>query len=114
MIDLNRILKTEYEKRRDKPYIFEKINGRFEGKTFGRLMEDVHAFARLLTDKGLFGEPVAIIGKNSYAFLVADLAVTAYTGVSVMLSPEMNERWFLPTKCRRSPTASPQSTPCCA
>ena len=95
MIDLNRILKTEYEKRRDKPYIFEKINGRFEGKTFGRLMEDVHAFARLLTDKGLFGEPVAIIGKNSYAFLVADLAVTAYTGVSVMLSPEMNEETVL-------------------
>ena len=94
-MNLNRILKDAYEKRRDKEYIFEKVNGRFEGKTFGRLIRDVHSLARLLTDKGLFGKPVAITGKNSYAFMVADLAVTAYTGVSVMLSPEMNEETML-------------------
>ena len=86
---LNEILKTDYENRRNKEYIFEKKDGKFQGKTFGKLIEDVFALAHMLLDKGLGGEAVGIIGKNSYAFMTADLAVTAYTGVSVMLSKEM-------------------------
>ena len=86
---LNEILKTDYENRRNKEYIFEKKDGKFQGKTFGKLIEDVFALAHMLLDKGLGGAAVGIIGKNSYAFMTADLAVTAYTGVSVMLSKEM-------------------------
>lgn len=89
-MNINSILKTDYEKWKNKEYVFEKKDGKFQGRTFGKLIEDVFSLAHTLLDKGLGGAAVGIIGKNSYPFMVADLAVTAYTGVSVMLSKEMN------------------------
>ncbi len=90
-MNINSILEYDYKNRKDKKYIFEKTDGVFQGRTFGQLISDVHSLARLLLKKLPAGSAVGIIGKNSYALMVADLAVTGYTGVSVMLAKEMSE-----------------------
>ena len=76
---------TEYCERE---YIYEKINGIFVGTTFGRFVNNVKAFAQYLLEAGLYGAKIILYGKNSCAYMTADIAVMGYVGTCVTVSKE--------------------------
>ena len=88
-MDVNKLLKEDYQKWKNNQYIFQKEQGRFEGKTFGQFTEDTYRLAEHLLRLGLSDEKVIIYGRNSYALMVADLAVTAFVGISVVVAKDM-------------------------
>lgn len=80
------------ERWKNHDYIFEKKDDAFCAHTYGAFYQDVLGAAAYLQAQGLEGKRIAIFGPNSYAFMVADVAVTAFVGCSVMFA----EQW---TKC---------------
>ena len=80
-MDVNKLLKEDYQKWKNNPYIFQKEQGEFKGTTFGEFTEDTYRLAEHLLRLGLSDEKIIIYGKNSYALMVADLAVTAFVGI---------------------------------
>lgn len=59
--------------------------------TYIRFRDDINALGTGLTDLGLRGKKVAIIGENSYKWVVTYLAVTNGTGVIVPLDKDLTE-----------------------
>lgn len=87
-MDVNALLKDDYRKWKDYGYIYEKKNGAFEGKTFGRFIEDTYKLAYYMLSQGLKDEKMIIFGKNSYELMVTDLAATAFAGISVVIAKD--------------------------
>ncbi len=69
-------------------YIFEKKNGAFTPHTFSKFYDDVHKVASYLTSKGYAGEKIIICAENSYAYMVADIAIMGYVGISAVVPKE--------------------------
>lgn len=69
------------------PYIYVKKDGKFEPRTFGEVMDDVRCLARALASEGVRGN-VMLYSRNSYEWMVADLAVMGYVGVCVPIDSE--------------------------
>ncbi len=69
----------------DRPFIFtrKKENDRFVRHSFKTLAKDAQAAAEAFIELGLEHKKVMIYADNSYEWVVSDLAITAYTGVSV-------------------------------
>ncbi len=57
--------------------------------TYERLYEDVKSFAAYLNSKGLQGKKVAVMGVNSYPWMLTYLAVTCGVGVVVPIDKEL-------------------------
>ena len=89
------ILIYNHEKWKEHQYIFEKVEGEFVPHTYGDFYEDVLRAATYLKEEGLTGKRIAIFGANSYAFMVADVAVMAYTGCSVMFAAQWTKKELL-------------------
>lgn len=89
------ILIHNHEKWKEHQYIFEKVEGEFVPHTYGDFYEDVLRAASYLKEEGLMGNRLAIFGANSYAFIVADVAVMAYTGCSVMFAAQWTKKELL-------------------
>ena len=89
------ILAKNHEKWKEHQYIFEKVEGKFVPHTYGDFYEDVTRAAAYLKEEGLTGKRLAIFGANSYAFMVADVAVMAYTGCSVMFAAQWTKKELL-------------------
>ena len=87
-MDVNALLKDDYRKWKDLGYIYEKKKGAFEGKTFGRFIEDTYKMAHFMISRGLKDEKMIIFGKNSYELMVTDLAATAFAGISVVIAKD--------------------------
>lgn len=94
-MDVNALLKDVYRKWKDNGFIYEKKNGTFEGKTYGRFIEDTYKVARFLLDQGLKDQRIIIFGKNSYELMVADLAVTAFVGVCAVVAKDTKKESLL-------------------
>ncbi len=75
----------------DKDFIFERNGDSFCGRSFMRFAQDVRALAAALLARGLDGKKIILFGENSYNYMVADVAVMGYVGVSATLSKE----WLL-------------------
>ena len=88
MYSIKQILESRREIFGNEDYIFEKVNGSFLGKTYGKFVDDVYGFASLLQKEGLVGKKIAIFAGNSYAYMVADAAIMGFVGVSVCISKE--------------------------
>ncbi|MBQ7132384.1 MAG: AMP-binding protein [Oscillospiraceae bacterium] len=73
-------------------YIFERKGDTFEGKSFDCFADDVHRVAATLLSKGLYGKKIIIFGANSYNYMVADIAVMGYVGVSCTVSKEWSSQ----------------------
>ena len=71
----------------DKPYIWQKHGGVFEPFTYGETVSRVHELAAALRYLGLSGSGV-IDAENSFPWMVIDLCLMGYTGVSVPIDPE--------------------------
>jgi len=69
-------------------YIKEKINGVWVSKSYAQLEHDVKTFAKYLLENGCADKKIIIYANNSYNWIVADLAIMAYVGVSVPLDKE--------------------------
>lgn len=82
--NLNKFLKHEY--------IYEKIDGEYKSYSYESFYRAVNKTALFLNSKGLRGKKIAIYSKNSYKYMVADIAIMAYTGIVVELSEQWNER----------------------
>jgi long-chain acyl-CoA synthetase len=82
---LSSILRVAAERWGEKPFVWTRSDGRFRHRTFADLHRDVTALAASLIEEGLGGKHVMVFGENSYQWLVADLAVSAFTGVSVAM-----------------------------
>lgn len=89
------ILIHNHEKWKEHQYIFEKVEGEFVPHTYGDFYEDVLRAASYLKEEGLTGKSIAIFGANSYAFMVADVAVMAFIGCSVMFAAQWTKKELL-------------------
>ena len=89
------ILFENHERWKEHEYIFEKENGVFRSHTYGEFYEDVLNAASYLKEQGLVGKRIAIFGANSYAFMVADVAVMAFIGCSVMFAEQWTSKELL-------------------
>ena len=86
MVKINAIIKNAYQNWKNKGYIFEKQNNEFKAIKYGDFIEKVNALAYELIDKGLKDKKIIVFGPNSKYYMIADLAVFAYVGVSVNIN----------------------------
>ena len=80
---LEAFLREDYVKWGDRDYLFEKKNGRYESITFGQFIENVHAYAVALCQKGFHGKNIGIYSPNCTEWMIAEYAVACYVGISV-------------------------------
>lgn len=88
MIDFEKKLAENYEKWNDRDHIFEKKNGTYQAVKYGELLRNAGGFAGHLLSLGFKGKNIMLYGENSASYMVADLAVLQYVGVSVCVSKE--------------------------
>jgi len=83
-------------------FVIKEKDGTYTEKTFNDLANDVTGLANYLTEKKLFGKPVALIGGNSYEWCVSFFAVLCAGSLLIPLDnrlpvPEI-ERLFARSK----------------
>ncbi len=84
------ILKTDYQKWANRPFVYEKKQGEYQASTFGDIIEKAVYLAEALLALGLANQNVAICGPNSVKWMIADLAVMSFVGSSTGLSPRLD------------------------
>ena len=85
---LNDYLKEDYGKWGDREYLHEMKDGAYVSVTFGEYIEKVCYFADYLISKGYKGKNIGIFSPNSIPWMIFDIAVMNYVGLSVGLSKE--------------------------
>ena len=76
----------------DRDCVAEKVRGSVVTYSFSRLFADVRALGTYLLRSGFSGKHIAILGENSYHWLVAFFAVTCSGNVAVPLDKELSSR----------------------
>ena len=87
-MQLKRIIKKNYQKWYNDPYIYEKENGRYEFITYGSFIEESLVIASHLIKKGYKNKNIIIISENSTKLMEFDLAITFYVGICAIVSKE--------------------------
>lgn len=87
-MNLEQILKENYTKWQNRDYVFEKKNDVYEAVTYGAFLDRTKRFAAYLLGKNYAGSAIMLYGANCINYMVADLAVLYYTGISVGVSKE--------------------------
>lgn len=85
---IKQILESLYKNRKEQLYVFEKKNGSFKGTDYGTFIEETVGFAEYLLSRGMQQRKIMIFGENSKDWMVADLAVLGFVGVSVGVPKE--------------------------
>ena len=91
MIQLEKVIGDNCKKWNHKEHIFEKVNGEYIGITYGDFLEQTRSLASYLLSRGLKKKSILIYGNNSCKYMMADLAVLHYVGISVCVSKEWKE-----------------------
>ncbi|MBQ4068588.1 MAG: AMP-binding protein [Lachnospiraceae bacterium] len=91
MIELEKVLEGNSQKWKEKEHIYEKINGKYVSITYGDFIKQTRCLAKYLISCGLKNKAILIYGNNSAKFMMADLAVLHYVGISVCVSKEWKE-----------------------
>lgn len=90
--DLKDLLIQKKEKQPDKTaFIYEKKRGEFAEKTYQNFYDDVNALGAAFWNQELCGKHIAVIGENSYQWLVCFFAVVNGGGVAVPIDKELPE-----------------------
>ena len=84
MNTLDNFLKSAYSKWKDREYLHQ--SGRAE--TFGSFIEKVNYLGCYLCKSGFKGKNIGIFSPNSIEWMIADIAIMNYVGVSVGLSKD--------------------------
>ena len=89
--DLRDLIRSSAEMYGDKPAFLEKDvpGGEYKPISYVQLREDIDALGTKFVEMGLKGKKVAVIGENSYKWVVTYLAVANGTGVIVPLDKEL-------------------------
>ena len=85
---LKSIIKRDYNKWYNDPYIYEKVNDKYDYITFGKFIENSLGIANNLINKGYKNKRIMIISENSTKLLEVDIAVTFYVGLCAIVSKE--------------------------
>ncbi len=85
---LKRIIKRDYQKWYKDPYIYEKIDGKYNSITFGKFIENSLGIAKYLLDNNYKNKKIMIISENSTKLMEFDLAISFYVGVCAVVSKE--------------------------
>ena len=88
MNELERILRADNEKWHDREYLFEMKEGKYEGITFGEYIEKVSYAANYFVANGFKGSNIGIYSPNSIAWMILDVAIMNYVGISVGLNKD--------------------------
>ena len=84
------IINNSSNKYKDKIAIREKKNKKIVSYTYGQLRDDFYALGTKLIDMGLKDKHIAIVGENSYNWIVSYLAIITGVGVAVPLDKELD------------------------
>ena len=77
-MQLKRIIKRDYSKWYDEPYIYEKVNDKYEPITYGKFFESVLGISKYLIDNGYKNKNIMIISENSIRLMEFDLTISLY------------------------------------
>lgn len=89
--ELEKFLRADYEKWRDIDYLHEMVDGKYVGITFGEFIEKVNYLATYLIDSGYKDKHVGIYSPNSLAWMIADVAIMNYVGLSIGLNKDWKD-----------------------
>lgn len=89
---IDKILKQGIEKFGLDDYIFEKEEGNFKSYTYKEFYEDVLKFTSFFYAKDLKNKKIALYAENSYNYMVADIAIMAYTGICVSMAQQWKSK----------------------
>lgn len=84
------IINNSNNKYKDAIAIQEKKNKKIVSYTYEQLRNDVYALGTKLIDMGLKDKNIAIVGENSYNWIVSYLAIITGVGVAVPLDKELD------------------------
>ena len=84
------IINNSNNKYKDVIAIQEKKNKKIVSYTYEQLRNDVYALGTKLIDMGLKDKHIAIVGENSYNWIVSYLAIITGVGVAVPLDKELD------------------------
>ncbi len=88
MINLREELQKNADRWKNKDYIYEKRDGKYQPISYGLFLEKSREIAGYLLGLGLLGKHIMLYGENSTELMMADLAVLEYVGVSAWVSKE--------------------------
>lgn len=91
MIKINKMLNEAYKKWENKNFIYEKHEQEYIPITYGEFIKKSNSLAHKLLDYGLKDNRILIFGKNSIDYMITDLAVLAYVGISVNINKQTKE-----------------------
>ena len=86
------IINNSNNKYKDAIAIQEKKNKKIVSYTYKQLRNDVYALGTKLIDMGLKDKHIAIVGENSYNWIVSYLAIITGVGVAVPLDKELGSQ----------------------
>ncbi len=89
--ELEKFLRADYEKWRDIDYLHEMVDGKYVGITFGEFIEKVNYLATYLIDNGYKDKHIGIYSPNSLAWMIADVAIMNYVGLSIGLNKDWKD-----------------------
>ena len=88
MNELEKFLRADYEKWKDRDYLHEMVDGKYVGITFGEFIEKVNYLGTYFVNNGYKGRNIGIYSPNSIAWMIADVAIMNYVGLSVGLAKD--------------------------
>ena len=91
MIKINKMLNEAYKKWKNKNFIYEKHGQEFIPITYGEFIKKSNSLANKLLNYGLKDNRILIFGKDSIDYMITDLAVLAYVGISVNINKQTKE-----------------------
>ncbi len=95
MININEVIKNDYEKWNEKDYIYEKVNNEFKAIKFGSFIRKVNSLAHELINRGLKDKKIIVFGPNSTYYMITDLAILAYVGTCVNINCQTGKEELL-------------------
>ena len=91
MNELEKFLRADYEKWKDNEYLHEMVDGKYVGITFGEFIEKVNYLGTYLVSNGYKDKNIGIYSPNSLAWMIADVAIMNYVGLSVGLNKDWKD-----------------------
>lgn len=92
--DLRELINSSVELHNNKPafLVKDKPGGEYKPISYGQFSLDINALGTVFLEMGLKGKKIAVIGENSYEWVVAYLATVNGTGVVVPIDRELAPR----------------------
>ena len=85
------VLKNAVSKWGKRNFIYSRIGDKFIPKTFENTINDTLALAEGLLNLGLSRKHILIYGENSYEWIISDLAIMGFVGVTVAANKEWKQ-----------------------